>query len=92
MSLFSLAFWKNALEHAVTAFAATFIALYVNSPTVDWHQAGLAAIAGGAAALYAFIKQLGGVQLANLTTKVAGAQHAMGTAALRAQKETNKPQ
>lgn len=89
MSLFSIDFWKTALEHSVTAFAATFIALYVNTPTVDWHQAGLAAIAAGAAAVYAFIKQLGGVQLANLTTKVAGAKHAMGSAALRAPKDIN---
>ena len=77
MQLFTLAFWANALEHALVAGASALAGTQIfTGGTITaqtWEAAGITA---GMAALYAFIKQLGGVQLANGVLKIGGARHA----------------
>jgi len=68
--LFTLAFWKNALEAVLVAFTSTFAASLAITTTPNLHGLEAAAIAGGMGALYALVKQLGAVQSAKSITKV----------------------
>ena len=75
--MFTLAFWKTTLEAVLATFGITFAATlkFTTSPTVNGLET--AAIAGGMAALYVFIKQLGGTQALTATPKVSvRARHA----------------
>lgn len=63
MKLFTLTFWKNALESALVAAGAAFSAsLAATGGAVNAHNLQTAGIAAGVGALYAFIKQFGAVQ------------------------------
>jgi hypothetical protein len=68
--MFTLSFWKNALENSVTAFATAFAGslAILGVPTQKGIEA--AAIAAGLGALTAFLKQLGAVQNAKSVLKV----------------------
>jgi len=70
--MFTLAFWKNALETALTAGVTAFAGslAVIGTPSVRGLEA--AAVAGGLGALYALTKQLGAVQSAKGVAKVAG--------------------
>ena len=66
MKLFTLAFWKNALEATVVAGATAFGAsLAATSGNLNAHNLEAAGIAAGMGALYALVKQLGAVQASN---------------------------
>ena len=75
MSIFSLAFWSNALEAAVVAGSAGFLAVIPATGTWNMNNLKAAGIAAATGALYAFIKQLGAVQAVNAVTKVAIGKH-----------------
>lgn len=68
--MFSLSFWKNALENTLTAGATALAGslAVLGVPTAKGLEA--AAIAAGLGALYAFLKQLGAVQSAQSVLKV----------------------
>jgi hypothetical protein len=70
--MLTVAFWKTAAEHAVTAGAAAFVATLGVTPTLDLKDLETAGIAAGVGALYAFVKQLGAVQYAAGLLKVSG--------------------
>lgn len=74
MNIFSVAFWKNALEAVLLGgaigFTSALPASGTNVNSINWKAAGIGA---GVGAIYAFVKQLGAVQSANAT---AGAAHA----------------
>lgn len=76
--IFSAEFWRTALEHALVAAAAAFTATLVNTTTPTWKDLAAAGVAAGVGALYALIKQLGGVQATAGILKVYGAKHAKG--------------
>jgi hypothetical protein len=84
VKIFSLAFWASALEHAIVAGAAVLAGSQVFTggqlTAKTWEAAGISA---GIAALYAFVKFVGGTQLYNGVLKVGTARHA---ATLRARK------
>ena len=75
MSIFNAQFWKNALESTLVAFLSTFTAAFGVQGGYTLKGLTAAAIAGGMGALYAFVKQLGAVQLAQSVTKVSTPQH-----------------
>ena len=68
--MFTIAFWRNALEATVVAFVTTFAGSLAITTTPNLHGLEAAAIAGGMGALYALVKQLGAVQSAKSITKV----------------------
>ena len=68
--MFTLAFWKNALEAVLVAFVTTFAGSLAITTTPDLKGLEAAALAGGMGALYALVKQLGAVQSAKSITKV----------------------
>jgi hypothetical protein len=70
--MFTLSFWKNALEATLVAGLAAFAASLSITTTPSLKDLEAAAIAGGMGALYAFIKQLGGVQAMASVLKVDG--------------------
>ncbi len=75
--MFTKAFWSTALEAVLATFGITFAASlkFTTSPSLGGLET--AAIAGGMAALYVFIKQVGGTQALTATPKVtARAKHA----------------
>ena len=69
--IFTLAFWKNAFEHAVVAGSAAFAGSLTITTTPSLKSLEAAAVAGGIGALYAFVQQIGAVQQAAGVTKVA---------------------
>lgn len=62
MKLFTRAFWTNAAETALVAGSAAFAGSGLFSTPPSDKSFAAAGIAAGMAALYSFIKQLGGVQ------------------------------
>jgi hypothetical protein len=69
--IFTVAFWRTAIEHALVAGAAAFVA----SPVVtsgSFTVAGLkaAGIAAGLGALYSLVKQVGAAQAVGKIAKV----------------------
>ena len=71
MNLFSVAFLKTALEHALVVGLSTLAASPIlTSGGLTLKGIEAAAIAAGVGALYAFVRQLGAVQSANSVTKV----------------------
>lgn len=68
MKLFTKSFWVKAFESAIITGAATFAAsgIFTTTPTVKGVIA--AGTAAGMAALYTFIKALGGVQATNASS------------------------
>lgn len=68
--VWSKAFFLSALENAATTGIATFAAsnVFTAGPSAKGFIA--AGIAAGMGALYAFVKQVGGVQATKLTVKV----------------------
>lgn len=70
-NIFNKALWLNAFEGAVTAGLATFAGSQVFVTGLTAHSLEAAGIAAGTAALYQFVKALGGVQATLKTLKVA---------------------
>ncbi len=64
MKLFTVAFWKTAAENAIVTGLAAFAASGVFTTTPSTKGVVAAAVAAGMAALYTFVKQLGGAQAA----------------------------
>jgi hypothetical protein len=80
VQIFTFEFWATALEHALVAGAATFYATQVYTTSPTWHTLAMAGIAAGVAALYAFVKQIGGVEVVNGVLKVGiKARHTTGS-------------
>ena len=69
--MFTLSFWKTALESTVLAFLTAFSGAFAIQGATTLKGVEAAAIAGGMGALYAFTKQLGGVQAVSAILKVA---------------------
>ena len=73
MSIFSLVFWKTALEHAIVAGSAGALAvLPITGQITTLASLKGAAIGFAGGFIYALIKQVGAVQLANSVLKVGG--------------------
>lgn len=68
--MFSISFWRTAAEHAIITGASAFAATLTITTTPSLHDLYAALVAGGIGALYAFIKQLGGVQATSSIPKV----------------------
>lgn len=77
MPLFSKAFWLTTLELVVVAFASTFAASLsvVNPPTSQSFVT--AAIAGGVAAIYALVRQIGSVKTFNALAATERGEHSL---------------
>jgi hypothetical protein len=71
ITMFNLAFWKTAAENIIVAFLTAFTGSLAITTTPSVKGLAAAGIAGGMAALYTLVKQLGGVQNAAATPKVA---------------------
>jgi hypothetical protein len=69
--MFSISFWKTAAENALTAGASAFTGSLVLTTTPTLKGLEAAAVAAGVGALYAFVKQVGGVQATSAVVKVA---------------------
>ena len=76
--MFTLAFWKTALEHSLVAGGSAFAGAMVWSTTPDWKDLQAALVAAGLGALYAFVKQLGGIQATAAIVKVKVGLHTRG--------------
>ena len=77
--IFTKAFWATALEHTLVGFSVAYVAIYTAVPDASWMNTETALKAGGFAALYAFIKQLGGTQAMSMSLKVGvKGRHARG--------------
>ena len=68
--MFTLAFWKSALEHALVVGLSTLAVSPVFTSGLTLKGLEAAGITAGLGALYAFIKQLGGVQAVSGVAKV----------------------
>ena len=68
--MFTVSFWKTALESTLLAFLTAFSGMFAIQGTPTLKGLAAAGIAGGLAALYAFTKQLGGVQAVSSILKV----------------------
>lgn len=63
MSIWTLAFWKNAAEHSLVAGTAAALALLpVNGNITNLNELKAAAIGFATGFIYALVKQVGGVQ------------------------------
>ena len=71
MNIFNKALWLNALEHALVAACAVLAGSQVfTQGSITLKSLEATGIAAGTAALYAFVKQLGGVQAVAAVLKV----------------------
>jgi hypothetical protein len=68
--MFTAAFWKTTAEYVLVAFLTAFAGAWTQSSAVTLKDLYAALVAGGMAALYALIKQLGGVQATAQVLKV----------------------
>ena len=69
--MFTLAFWKSTAELVLVAFLSTFAGAFtIQGGTLTIKGLEAAGIAGGTAAVYVLVKQLGAVQAAKSTLKV----------------------
>lgn len=68
--MFTAQFWKSTAEVVLLAFCSTFAGVWTQSTTVDLKDLYAALVAGGLGALYALIKQLGGIQATAQILKV----------------------
>jgi hypothetical protein len=68
--MFTAAFWKTALENTLVAFLTAFAGSLAITTTPTLKDLAAAGIAGGMAALYTLVKQLGGVQATAAIVKV----------------------
>jgi hypothetical protein len=71
MKLFSKSFWLSAFENALVTAAAAFTGSGLFTTPPHGRNFAAAGIAAGMAALYTFVKQLGGVQSAQALAKSA---------------------
>jgi uncharacterized membrane-anchored protein len=69
MNLFTLAFWKSALEAVVFGAVTGFVAALPTNANVTLTELKAAGIGAATGALYAFVKQLGAVQSANAAAR-----------------------
>jgi predicted transcriptional regulator len=69
MKLFTKSFWATAFENAVVAGAAAFAGSGLFTTPPHPRNFAAAGIAAGMAALYSFVKALGGVQSVNALPK-----------------------
>jgi hypothetical protein len=70
--MFTIAFWRTTAELVAVAFLSTFTGAFtIQSGTLTLRGLEAAGIAGAVAAVYVLAKQLGAVQAANATPKVA---------------------
>ena len=69
--MFTLGFWKTTAEAVVTTFTTAFAGTFLAQGKYTTTALVAAASAGGLAALAVFVKQLGAVQAASGTPKVA---------------------
>lgn len=69
MKLLTRAFWTSTLEHVLAGFGAGFLGAWGISNGLNVHDLETAAVAGGALALYNFVKALGGVQAVTAAVK-----------------------
>ena len=76
MNLFTLEFWSTALEHALVAGSLAVLAMLPGRGGMTiFKELKAAAIGFAGGSLYAFLKQLGGVQRSNGTLKVSPGKH-----------------
>ena len=76
VSILSIAFWKTALEHALVAGASVLAASQVwTSGAITVKSIEAVGVAAFVAAVYALVKQIGGVQLAQSVRKVSVEQN-----------------
>ncbi len=65
MKLLTRSFWTSTLEHVLAGFGSGFLGAWGVSNRLNVHDLETAAVAGGALALYNFIKALAAVQAVN---------------------------
>lgn len=62
MTLFTKAFWLSTVESVLAGFGTGFLGAWAISSGLNVADIERGAVAGGALALYSFVKALGGVQ------------------------------
>lgn len=69
MKLLTVTFWKRTVESVLAGFGTGFLGAWAVSNGLNAHDLETAAVAGGALALYNFVKALGGVEAVTATLK-----------------------
>ena len=69
MKFLTATFWKQTVESVLAGFGTGFLGAWAVSDGLNVHDLETAAVAGGALALYSFVKALGGVQAVSAAMK-----------------------